>query len=53
MLDHWRIDAHLHALPQQIADEPVERLVGTVTHIIVIAGKESDAEFVSTHGFGV
>ena len=43
-VDRRRIDAHLHALPQQIADEAVERLVGAVAHIIVIARKEGDAE---------
>ena len=44
LLDRRRIDADLHALAQQIADQPVERLVGAVADIIVIARKQGDAE---------
>ena len=44
LVDGRRIDADLHALPQQILDEAVERLVGAVAHVIVIARKEGDAE---------
>ena len=46
----WRIDADLHALAQQIADEAIERLVGAVAHVIVIARKEGDAEVGRLHG---
>jgi hypothetical protein len=53
VLDRRRIDAHLHALPQQIADEPVQRLIGPVPNIIVIARKEGDAEITRLHGRAV
>ena len=42
-VDRRRIDPHLRALAQQIADEPVERLVGAVANIIVIAREQGDA----------
>ena len=48
--DRRRIDAHLRALAQQISDEPVQRLVGAVPHIIVIARKQGDAKLVRLHG---
>ena len=45
-VDRRRIDADLRALAQQIADQPVERLVGAVADIIVIAREQGDAEVV-------
>jgi len=53
MLDGWRIDAHLYPLPQQITDQPVERLVGAVADVIVIAREEGDAEVVRFHRRGL
>ena len=50
ILDRRRIDANLHALPQQIVDEPVERLVGAVAHVIVIARKQGHADVGRLHG---
>ena len=50
MRNRRRIDSHVHALAQQIADQPVERLVGAVAHIIVIARKQGDAEIARLHG---
>ena len=44
-----RVDAHLHALAEQIAHETVQRLVGAVPHIIVIARKQGDADLVRLH----
>ena len=52
LLDRRRIDADLHALAQQIADQPVERLVGAVADIIVIAREEGDAEVGRLHARG-
>src|SRR6478672_6077729 len=37
MLDGGRIDAYVRALPQEIADEAVQGLVGAVADVIVIA----------------
>jgi len=37
------------ALSQQIADKPVQRLVGPVANIVVIARKEGDAELARFH----
>ncbi len=45
-----RIDADVHALAEQIADQPVQRLVGAVPNIIVIARKQGDADLVWKHG---
>ena len=53
LVDRRRIDAHLDALAQQIADEAVERLVGAVADIIVIARKQGDAEVARLHGAGL
>ena len=53
MLDRRGIDANLHPLPQQIADQPVERLVGAIAHIIVIAREEGDAEVGRFHVAGL
>ena len=50
MLDGWGIDADVDSLAQQIADKTVERLVGAVTHIIVIARKEGNAKVAGWHG---
>ena len=52
MLHRRRIDPHLDPLAQQIADEPVERLVGAVPHIIVIAREKGHAEVAGLHGGG-
>ena len=52
LLHRRRIDPHLDALAQQIADKPVERLVGPVADIIVIAREEGDAEIARLHGAG-
>ena len=49
VVDRRRIDAHLRALAQQIADQPVERLVGAVADIIVIAREQGDAEVARLH----
>jgi len=49
-LNHrWRIDSDLDALAQEIVDESVQRLVGPVAHIIVIARKEGDAKVGRLH----
>ena len=53
VLDGRRIDADLNALPQQITDEAVQRLVGTVADVIVIARKEGDAEVARLHRVGL
>ena len=45
----WR----LNALAQQILDEAVERLVGAVAHVIVIARKEGHAEVAGLHERGL
>ena len=47
----WRVDANLHPLPQQIADEAIQRLVRTIAHIIVIARKQGHAEVAGLHGW--
>ena len=46
----WRIDTDLDALPKEITDEPVERLVRTVAHIVVIAREEGDPQVARFHG---
>ena len=48
-VDRRRIDADLRALAQQIADQPVERLVGAVADIIVIAREQGDAKVARLH----
>ncbi len=53
LLNCRRIDPHLDPLAQQISDEPIERLVGPVADIIVIARKEGDAEVVRFHWPGL
>ena len=53
LFDRRRIDPDLDALAQQIADQAVERLVGPVAHIIVIARKQGDAEVGRLHGGGL
>ena len=50
MVGGRRIDPHLDALPQQIADEAIERLVGAVAHVIVIAREQGHAQVVWSHG---
>jgi len=50
MLDRGRVDADFDALSKQIFNETVERLVGAVAHIIVIAREEGHAEVTGLHG---
>ena len=42
--DGRRIDANGYAAVQQMPDQEVERLVGAVAHIIVIAAEQRDAK---------
>ena len=49
LFDRRRIDPHLGALAQQEADQPVERLVGAVADIIIIAREQGDAQRVGLH----
>jgi hypothetical protein len=49
LVDRRRIDSNLHALAQKEVDETVQRLVGPVAHIVVIARKEGDAEVCRLH----
>ena len=51
LVDRRRIDPHLRALAQEIVDQPVERLVGAVADIIVIAREQGDAELFGGHGW--
>ena len=53
LLHRRRIDPYPDALAQQIADQPVKRLVGSVTDIIVIAREEGDAEVGRLHPPGL
>ncbi len=53
IVDRRGVDPDLHALAQQIFDQPVERLVGAVADIIVIARKQGDAEVAWLHGPGL
>ena len=53
MLHGRRVDAHLHALAQQIAHEAIQCLVGSVPHIIVIAREQSDAKIGGLHDRGL
>src|SRR3954447_22711459 len=53
VLDRRRIDADLDALPQQVSDEAVQRLIGAVADVIVIARKEGDAEVARLHADGL
>ena len=47
-----RVDSHRVAVAQKIANEPVERLVGAIADIIIIARKKGDAEW-RRHGGGI
>ena len=49
IFDSRRIDANLDALPEQVSDEAVERLVRPVPDIIVIARKEGHAKVARLH----
>jgi hypothetical protein len=49
MFDRRGINADMHALAKQILDQPVQRLVGAVPDIIVIARKEGHAEVARLH----
>jgi len=54
LLHRRRIDAHRRALAQQIVGEPVQRLVGPVADIIVIAAEDGDAKVGDLHeGAGI
>src|SRR4029079_12876162 len=52
MLHGRRINPDLHALPQQVADEAVQGLVGAIADVIVIAREEGEAEVARLHGAG-
>jgi hypothetical protein len=39
----------LHSLLKQVADEAIQRLVGAVPNVIVIAREEGDAEVARFH----
>ena len=49
LVTNRRIDADMRALAQQIADQPVKRLVGPVADIIVIAREQGDAQVARFH----
>ena len=53
MFDRRRVNANLHPLAQQVADEAIERLIGAVAHVIVIAREEGHAEVAGLHGGGL
>src|SRR3546814_12211009 len=44
-----RIDAHRHALVQQKTDKAIERLIGAIAYIIVIAREQGNAEVGRLH----
>ncbi len=44
-----RIDADLRAVVEQPADQPVERLVRAVAHVIVVAAEQRNAEIGNVH----
>jgi hypothetical protein len=46
----WRIDTDLDALSQEIADEPVQRLVRTIADVVVIAREEGNPKVARFHG---
>ena len=50
IVDGRRIDAHLDTLPKQVSDKAVERLIGAVTDVIVIAREEGHAKVGRLHG---
>ena len=45
-----RIDPDPGALSKQIGDQPVQRLIGTVPDIIVVAREEGDSQIARLHG---
>jgi hypothetical protein len=47
--DRRRVDPDRRALPKQIFDQPVERLVRPVADIIVIAAEQRDAKVGRVH----
>src|SRR5690349_4665485 len=49
MLDGRRIDPQVDALPEQIIRQAIERLVGAVAHIIIVARKEGYAKVARLH----
>ena len=48
-IDRRRIDADLHAAVEQVAHEQVQRLVGAVAGVIVIAAEERDTKVRRVH----
>jgi hypothetical protein len=48
-----RIDADLNALAEQILDKAIQRLIGAIPHVIVVAREEGDAEVTGLHGAGL
>ena len=53
LINRRRIDADVHTLLQQVADKAVQRLVGAIPDIIVIAREEGHAEVARLHGAGL
>ena len=53
MLDRRRINTHLRTLTEQVPDQAIQRLVRTITMVIVIAREEGDAEVTRLHGEGL
>ena len=47
------VDAHVHALAEQIADKAVQCLIGPVPNIIVIARKKGNAKVARLHARAV
>ena len=48
-IDRRRIDAHRHAAVEQMAHEQVQRLIGAVAGVIVIAAEERDTKVRRVH----
>ena len=44
LYDFWTNPTNRDALPQQVAHEPVQRLIGAVLHIIIVAREQGDPE---------
>src|SRR3546814_5895725 len=47
--DGGRIDAHVHPAREQMPDEQVERLIGAVTDIVIVAAEQRHAEIARLH----
>ena len=48
--DLGRIDAHLRAFGQQRADQAVQRLIGPVAGVVVVAAEQGNAKIGNLHG---